>query len=676
MTSTLSNVSARSAAFALYQLESPAVHPDSITRCIKSITQNKSALGSLAQIDPAAALAMLNLCRQSKIDFSFDNANFSAPVSKLSSQKILKTFLGLKTFDIDNLHSQIPIADFNRTSAARAFAARLIAAKTKANDGLSFFAALFADIGLLALAELYPKSLSQLLDESKGDNLTLLRLEKENLGLTHNIISRQLAQKWQLPQAVADSGWLYRTNAWQKLGNLANIEIISIVRFADTLVKSISNGDQIETIPAALSISKDDINEIKQQVRSFIQQLNAVQEKQESLVIREALISLVENQPQQRFSDFMSEVWPAVKPVSSAIEAAAIICRLICKIFDAQNTCIYLEAQKEAVKTIGEKSEFLTFEKSPSFEDIDFVSADTMRIKLDTIGELFVQTRQDLDISSIASVCGGIISAKFSDEHNFSIAQALVDDFSPLPKHEQPEKQNQASNDNEFRDIIAEIASGAAHELNNPLTVISGRAQLLMQSEADETKKLILNQIIEKTGQAYEIVGQLMKYAHPGKTQIRTVSPFIMVNNCLEKVNAHYLNEPLDISLENIENLSDIEVDAEQIAEAISQIIFNSLESYESGNGPVQIIGSERSGQEFIEITIKDSGCGMSDETLRRAAEPFYSDKPAGRQRGMGLALASSLLKNNNCTMTIESQIDSGTTIKICLPKTAKSENS
>ena len=219
----------------------------------------------------------------------------------------------------------------------------------------------------------------------------------------------------------------------------------------------------------------------------------------------------------------------------------------------------------------------------------------------------------------------------------------------------------------DIRDSLAEIAAGAAHELNNPLAVISGRAQLLSQSETDETKKLNLNQITEKTKDAYEIVGQLMSYARPAKPQTRTVSPYIMINNCLEKVNVRYLSEPLEIKLENIENLSDIEVDPDQIAEAIAQIIYNALESYESGNGPVQITGSEQ--QNLIEISIKDTGCGMSPETLQKAIEPFFSDKPAGRQRGMGLALASSLLKNNGCTMTIQSQVDKGTTVTITLPK-------
>ncbi|MEN6384817.1 MAG: HDOD domain-containing protein [Phycisphaerales bacterium] len=687
MASILSNVSARNAAFALYQLETPAVHPDSVIQCIKSVTEYRPALTNLVQTDPAVAIAMFSLCRQSNIEFSFEDSNLEHHINRIPAQKILKTFLNLKTFDVANLHSQIPIIQLNRISAARAFAARLIARKTNANENLSFLAALFADIGLLALAELYPKSLARMFEDANGDCLTLLKLEKENLGLTHNVISRQLAQKWLLPQAVADSAWLYCSPAAEKLENLANIKIVLTVRLADMLVKNINTGSHI-AIPSALSISVTETAEIKEKVRNFVSQLNTFDEKQDA-IIKQALISLLETPSQQIFDEFQNTVWNAVKPAVSAIEAGGIICNLLCKKLNIAKACIYLNAKKDAVKTADNLTEFLNFENSPLAQQIGF-SNSALKIKLEDIGEIFIETSQNFDFAPLISIISQILSAKSAEEYNLSIAQALLDNFtSPaLPQIQQQQieppvevqppvqaalPQAAVQSPDEMREIIAEIAAGAAHELNNPLTVISGRAQLLKQQETDETKLLMLNQIAEKTDQAYEIVGQLMNYARPPKPQIRTVSPFIMINNCLEKVNAHYLNEPLDITLDDsIENLNDIEADAEQIAEALAQIIYNSLESYESGNGPVIISGSSQL-PDYVQIRVQDQGCGMSEETLQKASEPFYSDKPAGRQRGMGLALAASLLRNNNCKLSFESEIDKGTIVSILLPKSGKS---
>lgn len=674
MTSILTNASARSAAFALYQLEQPAVHPDSVARGIKYATQHRPALSNLAKSDPSVAMVMLNLCRQNKVEFSFDTLDFDHITGNIQTENILKTFIGLKTFDINNLHAQIPISELNRNCAARAYAAKLIAQKTgRINENLSFLAGLFADIGLLALAELYPKSLSRLLEESQGDTSALLRLEKDNLGLAHNILSRQLAQKWRLPQAVADSAWLYCVPAVGKLQNLANIEIILAVRLADTLIKNNSGA------MAFSLLSEQQADEIKGKVRDFLAELSESQSRQEDTVYREALISLLGKTTQRDYADFQNSAWQAVKPACSTVEAAGIVCNLISKKFNTERVSIYIDSKKEAVSVTGDTTEFFVSNNS-----LIVSLPNTRQAKLEDVGEIFIQAKADLDIALIASMVSQILSAKLAEEYNLAIAQTLLEETAPIVQPqiiEQPvieptpkaePKAVEAAAD--MREIIAEIASGAAHELNNPLTVISGRAQLLKQNETDQTRLLMLEQITEKTSQAYEIVGQLMSYARPGKPQIRTVSPFIMINNCLEKVNAHYMSEPLDITIDsNIESLSDIEVDAEQTADAISQIIYNALESYESGNGPVIISGNQLNSN-YVQIRIQDQGCGMTEETLQKAAEPFYSDKPAGRQRGMGLALASSLLRNNNCEISLESEVEKGTIVTIRLPRAGKSQ--
>ncbi len=700
MTSPLPNVSARRIALALYQLDLPAVYPDSAVRCIKSVINNKADLCNLIETDPAVAIVFIDFCRQNNIEFSFDNLNFQQLINEIPGQKLLKTFFSLKTFDIDNLHFQLPIADMNRSCAGRAFAARLIANKTgRANESLSFLAGLLADIGLLALAELFPKSVSMLLEESQGNNSTLLQLEKENLGITHNVLSRQLAQKWHLPQTIADSAWLYCTSAADKYKSLPNGEIIQTVRLADMLVKSIMAGSEPAAIPAELNLTVQDINEITNKLKDFITRIDVdaqTPQKFDAETIKQVCMSLLDNTAEEGFSDFLSDVSSSLSPASSAIDIAGTICGLICRNFNAEKACISLapqdDKQYETIIAVGNKLQFVILDNVPSASDIDFDSQNTKSVNLEiagnTIGTMFLQIPEASSLSNVSLLnnitlfISQLIAIKLAGQHDQAIAQAVID-FAEIPTQLRPQgsglnnaavpaaaKQRELT---DLSDIVAEIAAGAAHELNNPLAVVSGRAQLLAQRETDETKKQILNQIIEKTKDAHEIVGQLMSYGRPAKPQTRAVSPFIMVNNCLEKVTARYLSEPLEIRLENIENLSDIEVDPVQVAEAIAQIIYNALESYESGNGPVQISGTE---ENLTEISIKDQGCGMSSETLQKATEPFFSDKSAGRQRGMGLAVASSLLKNNNCSMSIQSQLDKGTTVTILLPKSNKSENS
>jgi signal transduction histidine kinase len=69
-----------------------------------------------------------------------------------------------------------------------------------------------------------------------------------------------------------------------------------------------------------------------------------------------------------------------------------------------------------------------------------------------------------------------------------------------------------------------------------------------------------------------------------------------------------------------------------------------------------------------LKLQIADSGCGMDEETLRKATQPFFSAKPAGRKRGMGLALAQRIIQSNGGSLDITSQPGKGTTATILLP--------
>jgi signal transduction histidine kinase len=107
-------------------------------------------------------------------------------------------------------------------------------------------------------------------------------------------------------------------------------------------------------------------------------------------------------------------------------------------------------------------------------------------------------------------------------------------------------------------------------------------------------------------------------------------------------------------------------VDSAQVVSAVANIITNAIESYEETLGPVKITAEP--GPDAVTIQIGDLGCGMDAETLQKATHPFFSVRPAGRRRGMGLAYAARLIELNRGTMQIESRLGEGTTVTITLP--------
>ncbi len=215
-------------------------------------------------------------------------------------------------------------------------------------------------------------------------------------------------------------------------------------------------------------------------------------------------------------------------------------------------------------------------------------------------------------------------------------------------------------------EALAELAAGVAHELNNPLSVIAGRAQLLAQVENDGQKRHVLDMIGENAREAAGVVDDLMSYAQPAPPRTARTPISQIIDESIQlaghKVGAEHVNAQVHIS----PDAKDVLVDSAQVVVALANIIANSIESYADSLGPVKI--TAQPGREGLRLQISDLGCGMDEATVRKATSPFFSAKPAGRQRGMGLAYASRLIHLNRGTLEIQSQLEHGTTVAVTLP--------
>jgi putative nucleotidyltransferase with HDIG domain len=216
-------------------------------------------------------------------------------------------------------------------------------------------------------------------------------------------------------------------------------------------------------------------------------------------------------------------------------------------------------------------------------------------------------------------------------------------------------------------EALAEMAAGVAHELNNPLSVIAGRAQLLAQAEADGQKRHVLDVIGENARDASSIVNDLMSYARPETPRPAKVGVAQMLDEAVQlaarKLEAEHINAQIQVA----ERAQEAFVDSAQVVSALANVVANSVESYADALGPVKITAEPVEGAVCVQVS--DLGRGMDAETLRRVAYPFFSAKPAGRKRGMGLAYAARLIELNRGALAIESQPDRGTTVTITLPR-------
>jgi putative nucleotidyltransferase with HDIG domain len=226
-------------------------------------------------------------------------------------------------------------------------------------------------------------------------------------------------------------------------------------------------------------------------------------------------------------------------------------------------------------------------------------------------------------------------------------------------------------------DAMAELAAGAAHELNNPLSVISGRAQLLAKSEDDPDRKRILEQIQQNAGELSAIIDDLMTFANPEQPRATETAIGQIISDAIDLTKLKKQMNQLDIKIDIEPETPGVFVDSAQIACAISNILCNGLEAYASGPADKNIQGQEGllmievsadKANHAVSIQVIDSGRGMDEQTLAKATHPFFSARPAGRKRGMGLAHAQRLIEINHGKLSLSSQLDKGTTVTVTLP--------
>ena len=216
---------------------------------------------------------------------------------------------------------------------------------------------------------------------------------------------------------------------------------------------------------------------------------------------------------------------------------------------------------------------------------------------------------------------------------------------------------------------LAEMAAGAAHELNNPLAVVSGRAQLLAEAEEDVEKREILKQICENAREASAIIEDLMSFAEPPGPRVAAADVKKMLDEAVQLTHRKTSIKDLEIRIEVGDGVGPVFVDSAQIVSAIANIISNAAESYGGQAGPITITVSADEAGQTIKLAIQDRGCGMDAATLKKAAQPFFSAREAGRKRGMGLAYAARFVQLNKGTLNITSEPGIGTTATIHLPQ-------
>jgi len=215
--------------------------------------------------------------------------------------------------------------------------------------------------------------------------------------------------------------------------------------------------------------------------------------------------------------------------------------------------------------------------------------------------------------------------------------------------------------------MVGEMAAGAAHEMNNPLAIISGRSQLLAAQLSDPKQQTAAKLIYEQSHRLSEMISELMDFARPQPPQPRAVRIEELVDRALVQAKAR--SDQADRTIERtIQDVPLVRVDADQVTAALVEVIDNAIQATDGKQGRLSIQAAFDPYSSRVVMTVADNGCGMDEHTVRHAFDPFFSFKPAGRRRGMGLAKASRWIESSGGSIRLESRREEGTRTMILLP--------
>jgi signal transduction histidine kinase len=213
---------------------------------------------------------------------------------------------------------------------------------------------------------------------------------------------------------------------------------------------------------------------------------------------------------------------------------------------------------------------------------------------------------------------------------------------------------------------IGTLASGIAHQLNNPLNNISTSCQILMEDETPTTELAtkMLHNIEQETLRSRDIVKGLLEFSRE-----REYSPALfpldnVVHSAVRLVSSHV---PSNISVKtDIPKDLRLQVDHQRMQEAFINLIINAVQAIEPKEGVIALSATEE--KDHVLITVRDTGVGINKGTLERIFDPFFSTKEVGQGTGLGLYIVYGIIEKHQGSIRVESSLGNGTTFFIQLP--------
>ncbi len=212
---------------------------------------------------------------------------------------------------------------------------------------------------------------------------------------------------------------------------------------------------------------------------------------------------------------------------------------------------------------------------------------------------------------------------------------------------------------------LAQLALGAAHEINNPLLGILSHLELECR-DADPERRDEIEQCIEGSKRISSAVRGLLDYARPWPVTLSKVNLQRLADETVKFVGHQPMFRQIELHNCIPADLPCISADANQLSQILMNLLLNAAQATAPG-GSITILADKVKFAEVVELRVRDTGCGIPADILPHVFEPFFTTKH-GKGTGLGLSITQSYVRSHGGEIQVESIPGSGTTIRVTLP--------
>jgi signal transduction histidine kinase len=219
--------------------------------------------------------------------------------------------------------------------------------------------------------------------------------------------------------------------------------------------------------------------------------------------------------------------------------------------------------------------------------------------------------------------------------------------------------------------LLGNFTARAAHDLNNPLSIIKNSSQILrinLDKHLDEKSKAQWSRLDRAVARMSHQIDDVLGFVKPPKLERKKHIVANILSDVLERMEI-----PDNVEIHPPLVGSTIYCDYEKIEIVFVNLLTNAIQAIGSNNGSIDILISDDSDPKYTQIVVQDSGCGIPPNLSDKLFEPFFTTKQTGT--GLGLVSCKSIVGEHGGNIGITSDFGKGTAVKLRLPKESEFDN-